>query len=153
MVFTPNVLFVCFSGDAATLIQPGHHGFTFGGNPFSCRVALTVLETMEQENIPANAKATGDLLKSALTEALHNRPEFKEIRGRGMMLGIELNTDCTGLVNTGLNNRVIFNVTAGNTVRMLPPCNLTETETKEIARRVADTIVQHCETRPTAVEA
>lgn len=133
------------SGEAAKLIQPGHHGSTFGGNPFSCRVALAVLETMQQENIPANAKSTGDLLKKTLTDALHNRPEFKEIRGRGMMIGIELDTDCTGLVSAGLENRVVFNVTAGNTVRLLPPCNLTETETTEIARRIADTIVQHCE--------
>ena len=63
-----------------------------------------------------------------------------------MMIGIELDTDCTGLVNTGLENRIVFNVAAGNTVRLLPPCNLNETETSEIARRVADSIVQHCET-------
>ncbi len=141
------------SGSAASLIQPGHHGSTFGGNPFSCRVALAVLETMQQENIPDNAKTTGEILKTTLTEALHNRPEFKEIRGRGMMIGIELDTDCTGLVNKGLENRVIFNVTAGNTVRLLPPCNLTEDETNEIARRVADSIVQHCEAKPRVAEA
>ena len=134
-------------GDAATLIQPGHHGSTFGGNPFATRVALTVLETMEQEKTPANAKATGDILLSKLGDALHNRPEVKEVRGSGMMIGIELDTDCTGLVNTGLENRIVFNVAAGNTVRLLPPCNLNETETSEIARRVADSIVQHCETK------
>jgi len=134
-------------GDAATLIQPGHHGSTFGGNPFATRVALAVLETMEREDTPANAKATGDVLKSKLNDALHNRPEIKEVRGRGMMIGIELDADCTGLVNTGLENRVVFNVAAGNTVRLLPPCNLNETETSEIARRVADSIVQHCETK------
>ncbi len=134
-------------GEAATLIQPGHHGSTFGGNPFATRVALAVLETMERENTPANAKTTGDILKAKLSNALHNRPEIKEVRGRGMMIGIELETDCTGLVDTGLENRVVFNVAAGNTVRLLPPCNLNETETGEIARRVADSIVQHCETR------
>ena len=106
-----------------------------------------MLETMERENTPTNAKATGDILKSKLTEALHNRPEIKEVRGRGMMIGIELDADCNGLVNTGLENRVVFNVAAGNTVRLLPPCNLNETETSEIARRVADSIVQHCETK------
>lgn len=140
-------------GDAATLIQPGHHGSTFGGNPFATRVALTVLETMQREDTPANAKNTGDLLKSKLTDALHNRPGIKEIRGRGMMMGIELDTDCTGLVETGLENRVVFNVAAGNTVRLLPPCNLDETETNEIARRVADSIVQHCESKSRAATA
>lgn len=141
------------AGDAAKLIQPGHHGSTFGGNPFSCRVALAVLETMQQQNIPDNAKTTGDLLMNSLTESLHNRPEFKQIRGRGMMIGVELDTDCTGLVNTGLDNRVVFNVTAGNTVRLLPPCNLTESETSEIARRVADSILQHCETKTAVTDA
>jgi len=137
-------------GDAATLIQPGHHGSTFGGNPFATKVALTVLETMQSEDTPANAKSTGEVLKRKLTDALHNRPGIKEIRGRGMMVGIELDTDCTGLVETGLENRVVFNVAAGNTVRLLPPCNLDEAETNEIARRVADSIVQHCELKSPA---
>ncbi len=132
-------------GQAATLIQPGHHGSTFGGNPFSTRVALSVLETMESEHTPANALATGERLKSRLTDALHNRGEVKEIRGQGMMIGIELDTECAGLVNTGLENRVIFNVTAGNVLRLLPPCNLTEQQVDDIARRVADSVIQHCE--------
>ncbi len=132
-------------GQAATLIQPGHHGSTFGGNPFSTRVALSVLETMESENTPANAHASGERLKSLLNDALHNRGEVKEIRGQGMMIGIELDTDCTGLVNTGLENRVIFNVTAGNVLRLLPPCNLTERQVDDIARRVADSVIDHCE--------
>ena len=136
--------------DATSLIQPGHHGSTFGGNPFASRVALSVLETMQSENTPDNAKATGDRLIAKLRDALHNRPELIEIRGKGMMIGAELGIDCTGLVNTGLDNRVIFNVTAGNVVRLLPPCNLTNEETDEIARRVADSIITHCDKAETA---
>jgi len=127
-------------GHASTLIQPGHHGSTFGGNPFATKVALSVLEIMQQQDTPANALASGERLKEKLIEALHNRAQLKEIRGRGMMIGIELDTDCSGLVKKGLENRVLFNVTAGNVVRLLPPCNLTEPETDEIARRVADSI-------------
>ena len=134
-------------GHASTLIQPGHHGSTFGGNPFATRVALCVLDTMQQENTPANALLTGDRLKEKLNEAMHNRPEVKEIRGQGMMIGIELDTDCTGLVKTGLEKRVLFNVTAGNVVRLLPPCNLDHEQTDEIARRVADSIISHCQAR------
>ncbi len=137
-------------GQAAGLIQPGHHGSTFGGNPFACRVALAVLDTMETENIPANAHATGEQLKSRLLEALHNRGQVKEIRGQGMMIGVELDTDCSGLVNTGLKNKVIFNVTAGNVVRLLPPCNLNENQVDDIARRVSDSIIEHCETSTAA---
>ncbi len=136
--------------DATSLIQPGHHGSTFGGNPFASRVALSVLETMQSENTPDNAKATGDRLMAKLKDALHNRPELIEIRGKGMMIGAELGIDCTGLVNTGLDNRVVFNVTAGNVVRLLPPCNLTNEETDEIARRVADSIITHCDKAETA---
>ena len=133
-------------GPAATLIQPGHHGSTFGGNPFATRVALTVLETMQQDQIPSNARNTGKRLMDRLNEALHNRSEVKEIRGQGMMLGIELATDCSQLVTTGLKNRVIFNVTAGNVLRLLPPCNLDEDEVDEIARRVADSVIELCDT-------
>ena len=70
-----------------------------------------------------------------------------------MMIGIALDTDCAGLVNVGLENRVIFNVTANNTVRLLPPCNLSETETIEMGRRIANSITQHCESKSTVTEA
>jgi len=133
-------------GHAASLIQPGHHGSTFGGNPFATRVALEVIDTMQRENTPANALASGTRLKEKLNEALHNRAVVKEIRGQGMMIGIELEGDCAGLVNTGLDNKVLFNVAAGNVVRLLPPCNLTESEVDEIARRVSDSIITYCQT-------
>jgi len=113
---------------------------------FATRVALSVIETMQQENTPANALRSGARLKEKLNEALHNRAQVKEIRGQGMMIGVELEGDCAGLVNTGLNNKVLFNVTAGNVVRLLPPCNLTESEVDEIARRVSDSIITHCQT-------
>ena len=106
---------------------------------------MAVLETMQQDQIPSNARNTGNRLRDRLNEALHNRSEVKEIRGQGMMLGIELTTDCSKLVNTGLNNRVIFNVTAGNVLRLLPPCNLDENEVDEIARRVADSVIELCD--------
>jgi len=132
-------------GKASALIQPGHHGSTFGGNPFATRVALSVLETMETQALPQNAHNTGAHLKLKLREALHNRSELQDIRGRGMMIGLQLNTDCSNLVKTGLKHGVIFNVTAGNVVRLLPPCNLDEPETNEIARRVSDAIIEVCE--------
>ncbi len=131
-------------GVAATLIQPGHHGTTFGGNPFATRVGLTVLQTMEAENLPARAHSGGERLKNKLTEALHNRPEILDIRGAGMMIGIELDLDCSRLVSIGLEHKVVFNVAAGNVLRMLPPYNLSDDEIDEIARRVADSINELC---------
>lgn len=132
-------------GAAATLIQPGHHGSTFGGNPFSTRVALAVLETMEQENLPARAASGGTRMQKQLQQALHNRPQVKEIRGRGMMLGIVVDADCSNLVKIGLRNRVVFNVTAGNVVRLLPSYNTSDKDIDEIARRIADSVAEICD--------
>ncbi|MEM7259500.1 MAG: aminotransferase class III-fold pyridoxal phosphate-dependent enzyme, partial [Pseudomonadota bacterium] len=132
-------------GAAATLIEPGHHGSTFGGNPFSTRVAHAVLSVMERDQLPQRAGAGGSRLHNALKNHLHNRPEVKEIRGSGMMMGIVVDTDCSKLVKTGLDHRVIFNVTAGNVVRLLPPYNLSDDEIDEIASRVATSITQVCE--------
>ena len=131
-------------GLAATLIQPGHHGSTFGGNPFSSRVALAVLEVMEQEQLPERAAISGARLLEQLNSALHNRPEIKEIRGRGMMAAVVVDADCSKLVNIGLERKVVFNVTAGNVVRLLPPYNCSDSEIDEIARRVADSIDELC---------
>lgn len=132
-------------GVASTLIQPGHHGTTFGGNPFATRVGLAVLQTMESENLPARARSGGERLIGKLSEALHNRPEILDIRGAGMMIGIELDLDCSRLVNIGLEHRVVFNVAAGNVLRMLPPYNISDDEIDEIARRVADSINELCD--------
>ena len=132
-------------GVASTLIQPGHHGTTFGGNPFATRVGLAVLQTLESENLPARARSGGERLKGKLSEALHNRPEILDIRGAGMMIGIELDLDCSRLVNIGLEHRVVFNVAAGNVLRMLPPYNISDDEIDEIARRVADSINELCD--------
>ena len=131
-------------GSAATLIQPGHHGSTFGGNPFSTRVGLAVIEEMERQKLPERAAEGGSRLLQQLEAALHNRPQVSDIRGRGMMAAIELDTDCSQLVMTGLANRVVFNVTAGNVVRLLPPYTASDHEIDEIARRVADSVTRVC---------
>ncbi len=137
-------------GVAANLIQPGHHGSTFGGNPFATRVGLQVLDTLQREDLPARAKRGGERLRSKLNDALHNRPEVVEIRGRGMMIGIELDTDCSTLVKAGLEQRVIFNVTAGNVLRLLPPYNLSDDEIDEVASRVARSIESVCQSNDAA---
>ncbi|OED35405.1 acetylornithine aminotransferase [Chromatiales bacterium (ex Bugula neritina AB1)] len=136
-------------GIASTLIKPGHHGTTFGGNPFATRVALSVLEAMQQEDLLTRASNAGLQLQNKLRDALHNRPEVTDIRGRGMMIGISLDIDCTGLVNLGLENRVVFNVAAGNVIRLLPPYNITDAEINEIVRRIADSVNELCQNQET----
>lgn len=138
-------------GVAAKLIQPGHHGSTFGGNPFATRIGLAVLEVMHQQQLPERAAKSGARLLDKLRAALHNRPQVTEIRGSGMMIGVEIDADCSKLVKIGLSKKVIFNVTAGNVLRLLPPYTASDDEIDEIARRVADSVTELCK-QPEALE-
>jgi acetylornithine/N-succinyldiaminopimelate aminotransferase len=115
-------------GAAAEVFAPGTHGSTFGGNPLACRVARTVLETMESEGIVANAAAQGAALLAALRESLGGVPGVVEVRGRGLMLGIELDRPCTELVSMALDDGLLINVTAERVVRLLPPLILDSSE-------------------------
>ena len=119
-------------GEAAKVLGPGSHGSTFGGNPFCCAVALTVLETMEQEQLLNNVKQTGDLFLNMLQERLADSSGVNAIRGRGLMIGIELDRPCGTLVERCLEARLLINVTAGNTVRLLPPLILNENDVAAI---------------------
>ena len=105
---------------------------------------------MEQERLPERAARGGARLLDQLKSALHNRPEVQEIRGRGMMAAVVLDADCSSLVKIGLEKKVIFNVTAGNVVRLLPPYNASDVEIDEIARRVSDSITELCQQPVTA---
>ena len=108
-------------GEAAKVLGPGSHGSTFGGNPLCCAVALTVLETMEQEQLLNKVKQTGGLFLNMLKEQLADSSGVKALRGRGLMIGIELDRPCGTLVERCLEAGLLINVTAGNTVRLLPP--------------------------------
>lgn len=128
-------------GIAAETIQPGTHGTTFGGNPIACRVGLTVVNEIEKNNLVARTAELGDRFLNGFNNALHNQPGIKEIRGRGLMLGIELEKTCTELVGKALDAGILLNVTAGNVVRLLPPYILTDEEADELIRRVSDLII------------
>jgi acetylornithine aminotransferase len=108
-------------GAAAELFQPGKHGSTFGGNPLACAAALAVLDIIEQEGIVENARATGEYLLGRLRQELAGVAGVAQIRGRGLMLGIELDRDCGELVGQALARGLIINVTADNVVRLVPP--------------------------------
>ncbi len=128
-------------GAAAELIQPGSHGTTFGGNPIACRVGLTVVQELERRNLVSRAGELGVRMLDGFRSALHNQPGIHAIRGRGLMLGIELDVPCAELVGKALDAGVLLNVTAGNVVRLLPPYILTDDEADEIVRRVSDLII------------
>jgi len=127
-------------GAAAELMQPGSHGSTFGGNPLACTAARAVVDTMEKENLPARAKALGDRMLDGFNSALHNQPGVVDIRGSGMIMGIELDRDCAELMSTALDNGVLLNVTAGRVVRLLPPYIMSDEDADLIVQRVADMI-------------
>ncbi|PID45508.1 MAG: aspartate aminotransferase family protein [Proteobacteria bacterium] len=127
----------CLAADTVSdVLTPGSHGSTFGGNPLSTRAGLAVVEVMESENIKQRASEMGRYLHTQLAEALSGLSLVKDIRSKGLMLGIALSCDCGSLVAKALEQGLLINVTAGNVVRLLPPLTLT----KEQARQITTTL-------------
>lgn len=113
---------VCMaSGDAATLLGPGNHGSTFGGNPVACAAAYATLEVMEKEDLCGRAEELGETIRAGFAEALSACEGVREIRGQGLMIGIELDKPCAELVDRAAQAGLLINVTAGSVVRLLPP--------------------------------
>lgn len=119
-------------GRAAALFGPGHHGSTFGGNPLACRAALAVLDALENDGLIDRAAALGERMVTRFRERLAGSNRVREIRGRGLMIGIELDSDCGELVGQALDAGLLLNVTAGRVVRLLPPLVLTDAEADRI---------------------
>ncbi|MDR2678493.1 MAG: aspartate aminotransferase family protein [Zoogloeaceae bacterium] len=119
-------------GRAAGLFGPGNHGSTFGGNPLACRAALTTLEVIETEGLLARAEATGALLLRELERALAGVAGVKAIRGKGLMLGIELDRPCGALVTRAREAGLLINVTHDTVVRLLPALIFGEIETRQL---------------------
>jgi acetylornithine aminotransferase len=124
-------------GKAATVFGPGNHGSTFGGNPLVCAAALGVLDALEQDGLIARAEVLGSRILSGLRARLAGNNRVRDIRGLGLMLGIELADPCGELVAQGLADGILINVTRDNVVRLLPPLTLTDAEADAIVERVA----------------
>jgi len=107
-------------GLASDLLVPGTHGSTFGGNPLVCKTAITVLDVIEREGVLDNANRIGEYLSSNLKDKLKASEKVVEIRSKGLMIAIELNLDCSSLLQLALNNKLLINIT-GQTIRLLPP--------------------------------
>lgn len=123
-------------GKAAQVLQPGSHGSTCGGNPLACRAALTVLETLEQQQLAARAAQLGQRMLEAFRETLRDLPEVKAIRGQGLMIGIALDRPCGKLMQQALAERLLLNVTAGNVIRLLPPLIISDREADIIVAKI-----------------
>ncbi|KJS08236.1 MAG: acetylornithine aminotransferase [Gammaproteobacteria bacterium BRH_c0] len=120
------------SGIAATLMKPGNHGSTFGGNPVACAAALATVDTIVAENLMARAASLGETLKSAFAAAFADYPQVKEIRGQGLMIGIELDRPAADLVQLAADAGLLINVTAERVVRLLPPLTLSDAEAQQL---------------------
>lgn len=126
--------------DVAAMMTPGSHGTTFGGNPLACRAALTVIDIMREDRIGERAAQAGQRLIDRLRAGLEGLTPVKAVRGRGLMVGIELDRDCGELKDDALGHGVIINVTRGRTVRLLPPLIVSDEEVDRIAEVVIGAI-------------
>ncbi len=120
------------AGVAAEVFQPGTHGTTFGGGPLVCAAALETLAVMEDEHLLIRAESLGHRMITGLEAALSAQPGVKEIRGHGLMIGVELDRPCAALVALALEKGLLINVTQDSVVRLLPPLILKDEEADQI---------------------
>jgi len=117
---------------AAHIFQPGNHGTTFGGNPLAMRAGVETIRIMEEDGLIANAVQTGDHLRAAFTRELGGLAGLKEIRGRGLMLGIELTIPCGELLKRAADQGLLISVTADSVIRLVPSLIMTIAEADEM---------------------
>ena len=118
---------------AMDVLQPGNHGSTFGGNPLAMRAGIETLRIMEEDGLMANAAAMGERLRAAVIEGLGGVAGFKEIRGQGLMIGIELDRPCNELLGQAAQAGLLLSITADSVIRLLPPLIINAAEVDELA--------------------
>ena len=128
------------AGKAAGLFKPGNHGSTFGGNQLATTAALTTIEVVERDKLIDNAVTVGGLIREGLAQALSGVAGVVDIRGQGLMLGIELDRPCGELVTRGLSAGLLINVTADKVVRLLPALTFSADEARELVSRLSKLI-------------
>jgi acetylornithine aminotransferase len=125
------------TGAAAGVFKPGNHGSTFGGNPLACVAALTTIEVIEQDGLLARAGQLGEAIRGGLRQALAGIAGVVDIRGDGLMIGIELDRACGELVGLALADGLLINVTADKVVRLLPALVYSDDEARQLVERLA----------------
>ncbi|MDO8770145.1 MAG: aspartate aminotransferase family protein [Burkholderiaceae bacterium] len=127
---------------AANIFQPGNHGTTFGGNPLAMRAGIETIRIMEEEGLLAHAANMGDYFRSSLSAALAGQTGLKEIRGQGLMIGVELNQPCGDLVKQCADKGLLISVTADTVIRLVPPLIITAAEIDEIVSILCPLVIQ-----------
>lgn len=124
------------AGRGAGVFGPGNHGSTFGGNPLACAAALTTLDVIERDGLMAHAAAIGEKIRGDLARVLSDLPQVVEIRGNGLMIGVELDRACGDLVQHALDAGLLLNVTADKVIRILPPLIFTAADADELVSKL-----------------
>lgn len=137
----------CLAAKKATnVLQAGNHGSTFGGNPIACAAALAVSKTLQEEGLIERAAELGTMMLASFNEQLGGICGVVDIRGKGLLIGIELNRPCSQLVELAKEKSLLINVTAGNTVRLLPPFILTDEQARTIVNTVSELVLDFLKT-------
>lgn len=132
-------------GPAAEILVPGTHGSTFGGNPLACAAALATINTMQEQNLEHRAAELGDYFQQSFKDTLSELIKdgsIVDIRGKGLMIGIELDRPCTELVKQALDKKLLINVTADSVVRLLPALITSNAQADEIIATVSTLITE-----------
>jgi acetylornithine aminotransferase len=132
-------------GKAAKLLTAGNHGSTFGGNPLACSAALAVLATLDEENLIERAQQKGQAIYTGFIERLKGNKHVVDIRHKGLMIGIELDSPCAELVKSALQQRLLINVTNETTIRLLPPLIIDEQQIKLLVETLSTLITEYTE--------
>jgi acetylornithine aminotransferase len=127
-------------GEAAEVFKPGSHGSTFGGNPLACAVALATLAAIEEDKLLENVRVRGEAIRNGLRQALAGLPGVVDIRGEGMMIGIELDRPCAELVGVARDAGVLINVTADKVIRLVPPLIYGDAEVNVLVAAVSGVV-------------
>lgn len=127
-------------GKAAKIIQPGNHGSTFGGNPLACHVAETVVDFVTENQLAERADYLGEWIVGRLRDRLFTHPSVRDVRCRGLMIGIEFDKPCGELFQAALDEGLVINVTAGNVVRLLPPLIYTDADAELLTEKLVKII-------------
>ena len=140
-------------GVAAKVFKPGNHGTTFGGGPLASVAAITTLDVIERDGLLDHAGRMGELIKSGLQRELSGVAGVREVRGMGLMLGVELDRPCGDLVKRGLAAGIVINVTADRVIRLLPPLVIQEAEARQLVSMLAPLVKAFLAETPAAAAA
>lgn len=132
-------------GKAAATFGPGNHGSTYGGNPLVCAAAQAVVTTIAEQKLCDNAKTIGDWLLQGFNDQLGDKTIVQDIRGQGLMIGIELTQPCAELVDRAREKGLLINVTAGNVIRLLPPLIINQAQAEIVLTTIVDIVNQFAE--------